>query len=63
MYIKDGKMYKYDDKINIYKNKDENIRIKPFLISIVDKMKKKYPNMSYKDSINELIKELYREIR
>ena len=31
--------------------------------NFVNMMKEKYPHISYKDSINELIKELYRELR
>ena len=61
IYLSDNGIYKYDNKFNLYKEK--NISYKPSIIRIVDKIKVKYKNVEYKDSINELIKELYREIR
>ena len=59
IFIKDDRTY-YDDKINIFQN---NINIEPEIISFTKKLKEKYPKIEYKDSINELIKELYRELR
>lgn len=50
----------YDDKYQIYKkNKIDQI---PEIIEFAYLVKRKY-NIDYKDSINELIKELYRELR
>lgn len=51
----------YDNKYDIYEKND--IKEKPEIINFVNMMKEKYPHISYKDSINELIKELYRELR
>lgn len=50
----------YDDKFEIYKN--NNLEEIPEIIRFVSIVKEKY-NVEYKDSINELIKELYRELR
>ena len=55
-----------EDEI-IYNNKFEIIKdlknYKPSIIDFIDKLKKRYPNICYKDSINEIIKEIYRELR
>ena len=55
-----GKNTIYDNKIDIYKN--NIIDEVPDIIEFASIIKKRY-NIEYKDSINELIKELYRELR
>lgn len=61
IYIDSNGEYIYDNKFSLYEN--NNIEIKPDIINFTNMMRKKYTNMKYTDSINELIKELYREIR
>ena len=55
-----GKTTIYDNKIDIYKN--NIIDEVPDIIEFASIIKKRY-NIEYKDSINELIKELYRKLR
>ncbi len=60
IYI-DKENYYYDNKYDIFNNK--NINQIPDIIYFVSLVKKKHPSVSYKDEVNELIKELYRELR
>ena len=64
--IDDGKILYYGDKYKVYNNydkiKENNIRI-PSIVTFIKKIKDKGINVDEVDSINELIKTIYREIR
>lgn len=59
IYIEGDKTY-YNSKIDFFK---ENTILVPEIITFTNLIKKKCYNIDYKDSINELIKEIYREMR
>lgn len=61
IYLENENNFKYADKYSIYCN--NNLDVVPDVVKFTNLMRKKYRNMRYTDSINELIKELYREIR
>lgn len=62
IYINSEEEYIYSNKFDLYEN-NKNLKNIPDIIYFTNLMKNKYHNMKYTDSINELIKELYREIR
>ena len=62
IYINSEEEYIYSNKFDLYEN-NKNLKNVPDIIYFTNLMKNKYHNMKYTDSINELIKELYREIR
>ena len=62
IYINSEEEYIYSNKFDLYEN-NKNLKNIPDIIYFTNLMKNKYYNMKYTDSINELIKELYREIR
>lgn len=62
IYINCEEEYIYSNKFDLYEN-NLNLKNIPDIIYFTNLMKNKYHNMKYTDSINELIKELYREIR
>lgn len=62
IYINSEEEYTYSNKFDLYEN-NKNLKNIPDIIYFTNLMKNKYHNMKYTDSINELIKELYREIR
>lgn len=63
IYIKDNNEILYDDKYKLYE--ENELKQIPEIINFVNKVNLKYKDkhINYKDSINELIKELYRELR
>lgn len=62
IYINSEEEYIYSNKFDLYEN-NKNLKNIPDIIYFTNLMKNKYHNMKYTDSINELIKELYRKIR
>lgn len=62
IYINSEEEYIYSNKFDLYEN-NKNLKNVPDIIYFTNLMRNKYHNMKYTDSINELIKELYREIR
>ena len=64
--VDDGKVLYFGDKYNVYKNydkiKENNVRI-PSIVSFIKKIRDKGIKVDEVDSINELIKTIYREIR
>lgn len=64
--IDDGSVLIYDNKYKAYRDiellKSKNIRI-PNIVSFIYKMKEKNIDLGNVDSINELIKSIYREMR
>lgn len=64
--IDDGEIVLYGDKYKVYNNYDiieeNNIRI-PSIVSFIRKIREKGIKIDNVDSINELIKSIYREIR
>ena len=64
--IDDGKVLYFGDKYKVYNNyekiKENNIRI-PSIVTFIKKIRDEGINIDEVDSINELIKTIYREIR
>ena len=64
--IDDGKILLYGEKYKVYKNydiiKENNIRV-PSIVSFIKKIRDKGIRIDDVDSVNELIKTIYREIR
>lgn len=64
--IDDGKIMLHGDKYSVYSNydilKEKNIRI-PNIVTFIKRMKDNHIKLDKVDTINELIKTLYREIR
>lgn len=59
LYVKGNKTI-YNNKYDFFKENNEFI---PEIVHFVNLLKNKCYNIKYKDSINELIKEIYREMR
>jgi energy-coupling factor transport system ATP-binding protein len=67
MIIDEGKILLYGNKYDIYNNnyellKEKNIRI-PTIVEFINKMKEEGIKLDNVDTINELIKTVYREMR
>ena len=67
MVVDEGKIILYDNKYKLYDDNydllvNKNIRI-PTIVSFIKKMKDKGINLDNVDTINELIKTVYREMR
>ncbi len=64
--IDEGKVLLYGNKYDVYNNyellKSKNIRI-PNIVTFIKKMRENRVNIDIVDSINELIKTIYREMR
>ena len=64
--IDEGKVLLYGNKYDVYNNyellKSKNIRI-PNIVTFIKKMRENKVNIDIVDSINELIKTIYREMR